>query len=605
MRRGKILLTLKSPHVDRRVHLFLFGVMGVFSILVFRLWSIQVYRQEYYKQRFAGNYIRELPIQSKRGMILDRNGRILAEDINYWDVWIPIKGRKERTVTPDVKQSLTLLSQILEIPYATLESRYLKNRRDPNYKHLRVKIAERVPFEKYVALETRLIEFPETAMVFPVAVPMRHYRFGPVAAHILGYTGEISERELANPQFADYRLGSYVGKAGVEKQYEEYLHGKEGILRVQVDTNEIQKGPPIEVEPAVPGNNIVLSIDYDLQVAAEQILGASHGVIIVADPRDNSILAMASSPRYNPNLLRANLGNYILDPGRPMLHRAIAGFYPPGSVFKIFEVLALLEELKLSPMATEYCPGVFRRWGRPWKCHKPSGHGRVNMFDAVRLSCDVYFYNKVGIQLGNSRLHKWATEFGLTTKTDIDLPEEPPARVFPTPASVPRWTQGEMINLSIGQGRMLFTPLQISTGVCAIANRGTVYKPRVAQKVIAPDGKIIKTFDPAVTGVIRASTQSWDVIHRAMWEVVNTPSGTGRRIVDPESNFIMAGKTGTAQIPPHDSHAWFVCYGPFDNPEIVVTVLVEHSGHGGEVASPLAKKIVDVYLGRVKLEELV
>ncbi len=601
----KIHLTMKSNHVDRRIHVFLFCVMGMFAILIFRLWSIQVYRQEYYKQRFAGNYIRELPIQSKRGMILDRNGRILAEDINYWDVWIPIKGAKERTVTPDVKQSLTLLSQILETPYSVLESRYLKNRRDPNYKHLRVKIAERVPFDKYVAIETRLIEFPETAMVFAVEVPMRHYRFGPLASHILGYTGEISERELADPKYANYRIGGYLGKAGVEKQYEEYLHGKEGIVRVQVDTNEIQKGPAIEVEPAVPGNNIVLSLDSDLQRAAEQILGASRGVIIVADPRDNSILAMASSPRYNPNELRANLGNYILDPGRPMLHRAIAGFYPPGSIFKVFETLALLEELKLSPLAAEYCPGVFRRWGRPWKCHKPSGHGRVNMYDAVRLSCDVYFYNKVGIQLGNSRLHKWATEFGLTTKSDIDLPEEPMARIFPTPETVRRWTQGEMINLAIGQGMMLYSPIQISTGICAIANRGAVYKPHVAQKVISPDGKIVKTFEPIATSTIKASSANWDTVQRCMWEVVNAPSGTGRRILDPESNFVMAGKTGTAEIPPHTSHAWFVCYGPYENPEIVVTVLVENSGHGGEIASPLAKKIVDVYLGRVKLEELV
>ena len=338
------------------------------------------------------------------------------------------------------------------------------------------------------------------------------------------------------------------------------------------------------------------------------ILGGSRGVIIAQDPRNGAIRAMASSPRFDPNHYARALQQSSSNPERPLYHRAVKGTYPPGSVFKCFELLPILEDLKLSPYRSEYCSGRFPMTGQ--RCHKRTGHGHMNMFAAVQKSCDVYFYSVIGTKLGIDRLAVWANEFGLNGNTGIDLPQESTVP-FPSRANRRYWYPGDTVNLSIGQGVMLLTPLQISNGMCAIANRGTVYKPKIAKEVRSPDGALIRTIEPEIAGKIEASTKSWDIVHRALWEVMYEPSGTGRHIItrqDREEKFILGGKTGTAEAPPKNSptHAWFVLYaGENGVPEIVITVLVERGGHGGEHASPLAKKLLEVYRNRVGLEDLV
>jgi len=609
MKQKKIPLSMKSFKVDRRIHVILFLIAAVFTVLVFRLWTIQVYNQADYKLARLGNMTREVEIQSVRGDIRDRYGRVLARDVSNRDIWITIN--KKREITPAVRISLELLSEILDKPYESLEKAYRTKERESKRREIRV--AERIPHHVYVTLEERKIEFPKEAMIFARKVPTRSYHNDTLAAHILGYTGPIDKKETKMERYAKYAPYSLIGKAGIEKQYELYLHGSDGINKIIVDKNEIQRGAAEEIKSAIPGNNVILNIDNDYQLAAEQILGVSEGVIIVSDPRDNSIMAMASNPRYHPKYYR----DYLRAPNQPLFDRAIQGKYEPGSVFKIFEAFAILEELKISPEYEVFCSGT---WSKPgWKmkarCHKLSGHGYMNLYDAIKLSCNVYFYTLVGEKMcvdGGRRLRKWAMEFGFEDKTGIDLPDEATASIFPSReterhSSQRKWYHGNAISHAIGQGGVLFTPLQVNTALCGIANGGTLYKPQLAQKIISSKGEVIKTFEPEIAGKIEASTKTFEIVQKAMWEVVNHPRGTGRRLSGfKDMNFTMAGKTGTAQpgnrgVP----HAWFVCYGPFEKPEIAITVLIVNGGHGGAVASPLAKQFLDVYLGNVTIKDLV
>ncbi|RJP32812.1 MAG: penicillin-binding protein 2 [Candidatus Omnitrophota bacterium] len=611
MSHRKKILIMKSSKVDMRLQVLLFLFTAVFAVLVFRLWTIQIYMQDDFIKLAERNYYRLIPIPSKRGTIKDRNGNILAMDVNYYDVWIPIHAKNgKRFVSEDIKTTLNLLSHILEVPYEDLEGLYRRNKRDSYYKQNRVCVAKRIDKHKYAAIVTRQIEFPKEAMVFTEKVPTRWYGYGSMAAHVLGITGEISPEELNLARYAGYSQGDRIGLRGIEWAYEKYLRGQDGLNRVTVNNHEIQQGRPIEVKPAVPGNDVILNLDINLQQAAELVLGASKGVVIVADPRDNSILAMASSPRFDSNNYSRDFRKYYNDRSAPLTDRAIAGKYPPGSVIKVFEVFPLMEDLRFTPGHTEYCPGSFSLPGNTWRCHERNGHGYVNMLDAVRLSCDVFFYKTID-QLGIERLFTWMATFGLNQKTGIDLRNEL-YTPYPNPGQKMAtkrepWYRGDTINTSIGQGDVSLTPIQISTGICAIANRGTLYQPRVAQKVIDPDNNEVEVFSPQVTGKIEAATKTWDAAHKAMWEVVNGVSGTGRRVKN--EKFVLAGKTGTSETgvkgKGKEPHAWFVCYGPYEHPEIVITILLENGGHGGEHASPLAKKILDVYLGNVSLQNLV
>ncbi|MGC9327912.1 MAG: penicillin-binding protein 2, partial [Candidatus Hinthialibacter sp.] len=590
MKRNHIALFNKTNKVERRIKLFMLLIVGFFAVLVFRLWTIQIYRQEDYLQSSLNNMQRLAPIQSIRGEIRDSNGKILAKDVNYHDVWIKLNYKNSRrAVTPDVQKSLEMLSDILGKSYKRLEYDYLHKTRDPFYKRLQVCVANRIPPHQYVILEERKMEFPEEAMIFARKVPTRYYHYNSLAAHILGLTGPIDANEKNNEEFADYAPYSLVGKSGIEKQYESYLHGSDGLNRIIVDKNEIQRSPSLEVKAAVPGNNIVLNLVYEYQFAAERILGASAGVIIVSTT-DNRLLAMASNPRYDLNEYRKKYGVYLTDPLNPFYHRAVSGKYEPGSVFKIYEAFALLEELKISPEHKVYCPGYFSQWATRWNCHKKTGHGYLNLYEAICLSCNVYFYEMVGAKLnipGGRRLRKWAIEFGFEDKTGVDLPDEPSPSAFPSKDTERAlnfaYTPGVGVNNAIGQGGVLFSPLQVHTAACAIVNNGVLYQPQVAQKILSHGGEVIKTFEPMKAGMVNASTKTFQTVRKAMWEVVNHPRGTGRQLKD-YPNFTVAGKTGTAQAGNRgEPHAWFVCFGPYENPEIVITVMIENGGHGGEV----------------------
>lgn len=593
-------LSAKSAAVDRRVQIVLIGCIAIFSILLFRLWTIQIFQQDKYQVLAEKNYSRNVPILSERGKILDRKGRILAEDVNFWDVWLPIitDYRGRRVVTDEMDRTLRILSGILERPYETLKKRYLTQRRDFYYKQNRVCVAKGVRFSDYAAIQTRMIEFDAGAIVYTEEVPSRRYLYEDSAAHILGYTGEIDRQQLNDPRFNGYSMGDRIGKAGVEKQYEYLLRGKDGVKKVMVDKNDIQQGAAMQLIKAVPGNDVVLNLDIDLQRKAEEVLGASPGVIIVSKPDNGAVLAMASNPRFDPN----HYAEYLTATDDPLYHKAIKGTYPPGSVFKIFETLPLLESLGVDPSAEVVCNGVTYFGNHSWRCHKRGGHGPVDMIEAITVSCNCYFYEMIGRHLGEKRLYNMAVDLGFTTPTGIDLPEETNAQ-YPTRATQGSWYTGDTVNLSIGQGYLRLTPIQIATALNAIANRGHLYQPRVARMGLDPEGEVIDRFEPIAANEIEASTKTWETIHTAMCNVIDDQySGTGRRIRE-GLPVQVAGKTGTAQTsdPQERTHAWFVCFAPAEAPEISITVLTELAGHGGEKAAPLAREIIDYYFGQSEI----
>ncbi|MDX9752850.1 MAG: penicillin-binding protein 2 [bacterium] len=593
-------LILKSPTVDRRLQGFLFFCCGIFAVLVFRLWTIQIYHHEEFLEKAEHNITRILPIKAKRGRILDRNGKILAHDIDYYDLYMPIRVQKGQ-VKPSAQESLMLLSQLIDVPYKTLEARYLEMRTNPHRKFegtIQVCVAKDISFEKVVAILERQTEFPQEAMVFPVAVPVRHYPYNDAASHILGYVAEVSARELKLERYQGYRQGDKVGKDGIEYVYEPYLRGRDGKIGVFVDKFEIQRGRPFEMELPVQGNDIVLNLDIDLQMATENILGASRGVIVVSDPRDNTILAMASSPRFNPNTFSQEYHQLLADPHKPLYHRAIKTAYIPGSIIKVFEAFAILDGLNISENAREYCNGGYAPPGirRVWHCWKRTGHGPMNMVDAIKHSCDVYFY-KMGMRLTIDGMNDYARQFGLNRKTGIDLKGEMYA---PFPTRSRSWTGGDTMNASIGQGKVSLTPIQVNTALSAIANGGTLYAPRVAHQIVSATGDVVAVMDPVVSGQIEASTRAWNAVRKGMWEVVNS-WGTAWRLKQDskllkEKKIEVMGKTGSAEvIKNYPTNALFVCYAPSENPEIAVTIILEFAGHGGEFAVPPAQAVLETY----------
>ena len=441
MIQAKSLLTPKPKSIDRRLQVFLLFCVAVFSILLFRLWTIQIFQQEFYKAKAERNYFRNVPIQSMRGKILDRNGEILAMDEPYWDIYLPIRMKKGlRCVDEYIETSIRLLSEILEIPTDILERNYKFNKRDYRYKHFRVPVANQIDYNQYVAVRERRVEFPIEAMVFYRKVYKRNYPNGSLAAHVIGRAGSISSHELETRKDRGYSQNDVIGKSGIEKQYESYLRGKDGLNRVMVDKFQIQHGQAWEIEPSIPGKNIMLSINASLQREAEEILGASRGAIIVADPNDNSILVLASSPRFDPNLYNEKFQEYNFDRDNPLYHRAIRSQYAPGSIMKPFYCVALLEDLNTPVSATVYCPGHVLIYGQDKKCHiwheYRRGHGAMDMIQAVQLSCDCYFYKMVGQELKMNHLFPWLVKFGFKDPTGIDLPGERFNYPLPTPSAV-------------------------------------------------------------------------------------------------------------------------------------------------------------------------
>jgi len=459
-----------------------------------------------------------------------------------------------------------------------------------------------------------------------IPTPHRNYRYGMLAAHVLGYMNEIRPDELAElPEDGPhYEQGDFIGRTGIERQYEKELKGKDGIQRVVVDArgNQIAgKSDLIKDEqrtvPAIPGHNLVLSIDEKLQEAAEKAFPGKAGVVIALDVNTGDVLALVSRPSFDPNKMSGRISREELkalseDPFKPMRLRATQDHYNPGSTFKVVTALAALENGAISDESTIFCGGGYTLGRRRWRCDKESGHGPLDVERALAVSCDVFFYT-VADRMGIDPIAKMARDLGLGAPTGLDLGYEDPG-VVPSVAwhnahTPGGYQKGFALNTAIGQGDTLVTPMQLALLYASIANGGTVYRPHVLRRVEDPDGNVTREVQPEVVRKLPVSPEHIEDIVKGLVAVVNEPGGTAywRRLKD--FDVTVAGKTGTAQVGAigavrvkeedldfwHKSNSWFASFAPAEHPEIAVIVLNEHGGFGSSAAAPTAMQVIKAY----------
>ena len=568
-------------------------ILLIFFSLAGRFWYLQIAKAAHFKQLSEHNRIRSLTIPPARGVIFDRQGTILVNSRPSFNLY----------VIPDDVQNWddlkTQLGKLLNLEPDQVEDRLATKKAWPFYP---------IPIKSNLSQdELGLIESFKYLMpgVYVEVSPQRNYPIGPVAPHVIGYLGEITLKQIKSGQFSENKMGDFIGQWGLEKQWQTDLGGKKGgrFIEVNVVGREIQE---LGFRDSIPGNNLVTTLDWDLQKVAQEALSKKPGAVVVLKPTTGEILAMYSSPAFDPSSFTRKLSprewNALFsDPLKPFQNRAIQGQYPPGSTYKMVTALGGLEEKVITPETKFYCNGAFPFGNRVFHCWRKGGHGMVDLHKAIVQSCDVYFYN-VGNRLGVDRLARYAQLFGLGRPTEIALyPEK--GGLIPTSAwKLQRyktaWHPGETLSLAIGQGYNLTTPLQMAVLTATIANGGTIYKPFLVKKLVSPQGTVIKDVQPEVVGRLSVNPEHLRLIQQAMAGVVNEEGGTGGAARLP--GIIAAGKTGTAQVVSLGQrggrdHAWFVAFAPLESPQLATTILMEHGGHGGDAAAPVARKIFEAY----------
>jgi penicillin-binding protein 2 len=473
-------------------------------------------------------------------------------------------------------------------------------------------IGRDVDWSTVVAVESHQLDLPGITLR---TRPRRSYAEGPIAAHVLGYMGEIGSRQLKLLKDQGYNVGDEIGQYGLERRWEELLRGQSGGQQVEVDALGRRVRVLHEVAD-VPGYTVRLTLDRELQATAFEALQGKEGTIVALDVQNGAILAMVSTPAFDPNIFARGIKGdewrgLITDRLRPLSNRAVQGQYPPGSTFKIIMAIAGLEEGTIQPDAYISDPGFFYFGNRSFRDWKKGGHGSVNLHRAIVESCDVYFY-QAGQKLGIDRIAKWARAFGLGEKTGAVLDDEKSGLIPDSEWKQKRyrqpWFPGETLSVAIGQGYVTVTPLQLANMMAALANGGTLFRPRLVSKVESVDGAVVREYGPEKIRTIDLKQNTLDRVRSALADVVRAPGGTGAAA---RSELVsIAGKTGTAQVVEmkggyvkteqlayfNRDHAWFVSYAPVENPRIAVVVLVEHGGHGGDAAAPLAKKVIEKYI---------
>ncbi len=583
---------------------YLLIALSVFFVFVLsRLWYLQIIKGEEFTQLAKNNRIRIRRVPASRGMILDQNKRILVDNRPSFQVSLVPED------IDDIDRVASRMATILNPAPKEVKSRITRqNSRQPFHPVL---IKGDISRKELAYLETQKLDLP--GMVIDV-VPRRSYNYDSLASHLLGYLGEIDQSELKKMASQGYHLGDFIGKDGVEKQWEGKLRQVDGGRQVEVDS----VGREIRILSSVspqPGHNVVLTIDLEIQKTMEDSLKGKIGAAIALDPRSGRILAMASTPSFNPDLFASGIRaqdwlNLLNTPFHPLQNKAIQGQYPPGSVFKIVTAVAALEEEAITPEETLRCPGFYTLGRKTYRCWKKGGHGIVNLRKAIVESCDVYFY-QVALRLGIDTIARYARELGFGKTTGIELGDEKPGLIPTTEWKRKRhgeaWYEGETLVSGIGQGAVLVTPIQMANMIAAIANGGILYRPQVVQRVEDVDGNIIEEYPSMVARRVALSEKSLELIREALRGVVTDPKGTGRiaRIKDVS----VSGKTGTAQVVKleqvedieneeeiplrYRDHAWFVAYASQEKPFIAVAVLIQHGGHGASAAAPVARTIIE------------
>jgi penicillin-binding protein 2 len=597
-----------APAVDRRtaatrLTVVSAAVVAAFCALAVAFWYFQVVENATYVRMAENNHLRRLPLRAPRGVLFDRDGKVLVENREGFTISIL---REHGT---DLDAMIPRLAAATGVDERQIRETMRRHRGEPSYRPI-VVIDDATLAQVSAVLARRLDdELPEVVVE---SVPTRRYPAVGLGAHVLGYVGEVGEAQMAAEGL---RSGSLVGQSGVEKAYNTLLMGADGERRVMVNSvgREIST---LDEMPAAEGRRLKLTIDYALQQAAEDAFRALgyEGAAVILDPRSGEVLALVSLPAYDPNdfaagIDRATWNDLNTDRLRPLQNRAIQGRYSPGSTFKAVVAVAALEEGVITPDFTVNCRGGATFYGRFFQCHLKGGHGAMDLRHAIEKSCNTYFYT-VGNMVGIDRIHKWAAALGLAGRTGIDLPNESESLVPSTAWKLARtgekWYAGETISVAIGQGQVSVTPLALASLYAAVANGGIHYPPHLLKAT--NDGSGWKDVAPPAPQGVRLKPETVAALHDGLWMVVNG-AGTGGRARLPGRD--VAGKTGTAQVislrggrqaagrteMDLRDHGWFAFFAPRDNPEIAGVIFAEHGEHGAN-AAPIARHVLETYFAK-------
>jgi penicillin-binding protein 2 len=588
-----------SSGIQKRLPFLAAFIIFLAVVLFIRLWYLQAIKGEYYHEQAENNRIRPVKLRPPRGIIYDRNGRPLVENELVFDISLIPEDAL------DLDATIEKLSAIVKIAPDSIRQTLddaipVRTTYDP------VKIQEEAPWDEVARVEAHQDDLPG-AIIEPEH--RRHYPYAGLASHQFGYIGKVSQSQRKKEQTD---LGIMTGQGGLEKVYDKLLRGVAGRRMIQVNAAG-RKVKDLGIEEPRPGTDIYLTIDLNAQKAAEEGLGSRAGAVVAMDPDTGEVLALASHPTYDPNLFPRGISpkdwvKLMNDPSHPMYNRAIQSVYPPGSTFKIIVALAGLESGVITLDDTVSCKGFLMSGRHSFRCWKKGGHGPVSFHQALVESCDVYFYT-MGERIGWDRVAAYARKLGYGSLTGILLPDEKPGLIPTTAWKKERtgdiWRSGDTYINSIGQGFVLVSPIQACQMISVVANGGHFHRPLLLKQTRNRETGEVRVFSPELASSIALDTRALQAVQSALVGVVNEPGGTAHGAATPLA--VVAGKTGTAQVIAQrvagrklseetNDHAWFVAYAPVEHPKIAVAVLVEHGGHGGSAAAPVARKVIEEYL---------
>ncbi len=589
--------------IQRRLPFFAAFIIVFMLILFTRLWFLQVVKGDYYYDLAENNRIRPVKIRPPRGIIYDRYGRPIVENVLTFDISIVPED------TPDMDATINKIASLLKMSAGSIRS-VLDDAADARTKYEPVKIREEAPWEAVAIVESHQDELPG---VIVEPEHRRHYPYGGLGSHQLGYIGKVSPAQRKKEQA---ELSLLIGQGGIEKTFDKFLRGASGRRMIQVNASGT-KVKDLGIEDPKPGMDLYLTIDLDAQRAAEEALGDRAGAVVAMDPNSGEVLTLVSHPNFDPNLFPRGISpkdwvKLTNDPSHPLYNRAIQSVYPPGSTFKVIVSLAGLDSgvIKLDDKVT--CTGSIKSGKHTFRCWKKEGHGTLSFHRGLVESCDVYFYT-MGERIGFDRIARYAQNLGLGAITGIKLPDEKPG-LIPTSAwkkdklGEP-WYPGDTYINSIGQGFIQVSPIQACQLIGAVANGGVFYRPNLVLQTRNRETGTVKQTSPEQKGRVVIDPAALEELRKALIGVVSEPGGTGHGAQTPIAT--VAGKTGTAQVIAQkdthkklsgetQDHAWFIAYAPVENPRIAVAVLVEHGGHGGGAAAPIARRVIEEYMKNVE-----
>lgn len=597
-------ITEDRRKITLRLSVLQYVIALVFSVLAVSFWVLQVVQHAKFQELAENNHQRTLALRAPRGLVFDRNGRVLVENRHSYGISIV------REHSKDLNRTVRLLAAVLGVEEARVRDIVDRHRREPSYRP--ITIVQDATLAQVAAVTARRLDF-ELPDVVVEQVPTRRYPDA-MAAHLFGYVGEVSDVQVAAND--KLKSGDIVGQSGIEKSYNDFLMGEDGAKRVVVNSvgREIRT---LEEEDPIEGERLQLTVDFDVQKALEDGFKALgyNGASVVLDPSNGEVLGFTSVPAYDPNSFasgidRATWTALNTDRLRPLQDRAIQGRYSPGSTFKMAVATAALEEGVITPGFKVHCTGAGNFYGRAFKCWKKGGHGTIDLRHAIEQSCNVYFYT-IGNMAGIDRIHKWATLLGLGQKTGIDLPNEiqglVPSPEWKRARTGEKWYAGETISVSIGQGQVSLTPVSMAVYMATLANGGTRVTPHLLKAVDEGSGwKPVPPPPPKSKVDLKPDTVQ--AIRDGLWFVVNA-SGTGHNAQI--KGYDVSGKTGTAQVISIEGgkaakgktdrdlrdHGWFVFFAPRDNPQIAGVVFAEHALHGSNAAI-IAKHVLETFFAK-------